>query len=107
MAVSLSSESRYLEGSFAGALFGMGFLVSIVGYVLYGAATMREGRLPVWYGAAFIVVGPQALLPTGEYAGVVVTGLVWLALGYALLSRRDDATSDRPRWARRTRRAVL
>lgn len=84
VAASLLTGGGYLEGPFAGAMFGIGFLVLMVGWVLYGVATLRARVLPRWCGVAFIVVGPQALLPTGEYTSVVVAGVIWSALGYAL-----------------------
>lgn len=81
---SLLSGGGYLEGPIEEALFGIGFLVMVVGYVIYGAATLRANLLPRWCGFAFGIAGLQALLPTGEYVGVVVFGALWLALGYAL-----------------------
>lgn len=95
VAASLLAGGGYLEGAFAGAAFGIGFLVLMVGWILYGAATLQAKALPRWCGVAFIVVGPQALLPTGDYAGVVVAGFLWMALGYALWTRRDAAAGPR------------
>lgn len=69
-------------------LHGVGFLVLIVGYILYGVASLRAGVVPRWAAVALIVVGP-ASLPT-EYSTAVL-GVVWLALGYALWSRGDVA----------------
>ncbi len=93
---SLLSGGGYLEGSFAGAMFGIGFLATMLGWILYGIATLRARLLPVWCGLAFIVVGPQALLPTGEYASVVAAGLVWLALSFALWTQREDTPRPQP-----------
>lgn len=93
---SLFAGGGYLEEPFAGAAFGTGFLVLMVGWIIFGAATLRAKVLSLWCGVAFIVVGPQGLLPTGDYAGVVVAGLVWMALGYALWTRREDAPRPRP-----------
>jgi len=73
-------------------LHGVGFLVLIVGYILYGAATLQARVLPRWCGVAFIVVGPLGLL-AGEYT-VVVFGLVWLALGYVLWSQSGQAAQS-------------
>lgn len=95
VASSLFTGGGYLEGPFAGAAFGVGFLVLVTGWITFGAATLRARVLPLWCGAAFIVVGPQGLLPTGDHAGVVVAGVVWLALGYALWTRREDTPLSR------------
>ena len=78
----------------------------LVGFVLYGAATLQARVLPRWCGIAFIVFLPVAIL-LGGYApilgGVASTfggyapiwiGLVWLALGYVLWSNRGTAAEQ-------------
>ncbi len=62
-------------------------LVQLIGLVLYGAATLQARVLPRWCGIGFIIALPLALLlgPLGN----VLFGLIWLALGYALWSRRE------------------
>lgn len=67
----------------------VGGLGSLVGFALYGAATLRAGLLPRWCGVALIVALP-ASIPLGEYASLLF-GLVWLALGYTLWLRRDSS----------------
>ena len=67
----------------------VGGLGSLVGFALYGAATLRAGVLPRWCGVALIVALP-ASIPLGEYASLLF-GLVWLALGYALWAQRNSA----------------
>jgi hypothetical protein len=62
-------------------------LVQLVGLVLYGAATLQARVLPRWCGIGFIVALPLALL-LGIF-GNVLFGVIWLALGYALWSRRE------------------
>ena len=66
-----------------------GVLGMVVGFALYGAATLRAGVLPRWCGAALIVAIPVSL-PLSVY-GTSLFGLVLLALGLALLPRRDAA----------------
>jgi len=66
-----------------------GGLGSLVGFVLYGAATLLAGVLPRWCGVAIIVALP-ASIPLGEYASLLF-GLIWLALGYTLWSQRDSS----------------
>ncbi len=90
--VSLLSEGGYLEGPLAATLFPIGFLVLVVGLVLYGAATLQARVLPRWCGIGFIIFGPTAFVPW-EYSEVL-PGLVLLALGYVLWSRRGTATEQ-------------
>src|SRR5215210_8193927 len=68
-----------LEIGLAGMLFG---------FVLLGVATLRARGLPRWCGVALIAVLPVFVI-LGDYGGGLVFGLVWLALGYALLAERD------------------
>ena len=70
----------------------VGGLGSLVGFALYGVATLRAGVLPSWCGVALIVALPAAM-PLGEYANVLF-GIVWLALGYTLWSQRDVSTGQ-------------
>ena len=63
----------------------VGLLVKLVGFVLYGVATLQAKVLPRWYGVALITLVPfsVALLVYGN----IWTGLVLLVLGYALWLR--------------------
>jgi hypothetical protein len=56
--------------------------------VLLGAATLRLEALPRWCGMALIVCLPLAIT-LGDYGGGMVLGLLWLMVGYALLSQHD------------------
>lgn len=69
-------------------LHAVGALLLIVGYILYGVATLRARMLPAWCGVAFIVVGPVTLFVLGNYSAIGF-GAAWLTLGYALWLRRD------------------
>jgi hypothetical protein len=71
----------------------IGVLAIMLGFVLYGAATLRAGILPRWCGVGFIV-GP-ALPIVIDPGGGALLGLLWVALGYALWSRRGEP-SERP-----------
>ena len=97
--VFLSTVSWLLAGAedgFFGTLFSLGvFLGWLVGFPLLGIATFRTGVLPRWCGLLLIVFFPVlfvllSLLPTG----VIWNGLVWLALGYALWTRRGMAAEQ-------------
>lgn len=68
-------------------LLVLGLLGMLFGFVLLGIATLREGVLPRWCGVALIFVLPVSAL-LGDFGGGLVFGLVWLALGYALLAAR-------------------
>jgi len=62
--------------------FQAGILLTSLGLVLMGIATLRTGVLPRWCG--FGLVALVIFLALGAYGGFVVAGLIWLALGYAL-----------------------
>lgn len=70
-----------------------GTLGMLVGFVLYGFATLQARVLPRWYGLALIVSMPVSL-PLAAY-GTVLFGLFLVVLGYVLWLRRD-ATTERP-----------
>jgi hypothetical protein len=84
----------------------LGFLVALVGLVLYGAATLQARVLPRWCGVGFIVGLPVwrgMSVVSAEYGGPlgatiggtlggVLFGLLWLALGYALWAQRGMPT---------------
>jgi len=69
----------------------VGLLAKLVGFVLYGVATLRAGVLPRWYGVALIVLVPVSvgLLLYGN----IWTGLVLMILGYALWLRREASVA--------------
>ena len=83
-------------------------LLYAVGSLIFGIATFREGILPR-AGALLAAVGPVWLfalfnLGFGDgqsffmvFVPIVVTGLGWIWLGYALLSqRKKSAAESRP-----------
>jgi hypothetical protein len=67
----------------------------LIGFVLYGVATLRARVLPLWVGVAIIVGLPVriAMFQVDPW-GLVVFGLLWLALGYVLWSRREAAAAQ-------------
>ena len=85
-----------LAGSTALAwlVFPVGVLAVLVGFVLYGAATLQARVLPRWCGVGLIVGLPVAIA-LGLYGGNILFGLLWLALGYVLWLRRG-ATAYQP-----------
>lgn len=73
--------------------FQAGILLTSVGLVLLGIATLRAGVLPRWCG--FGLVALVVFLALGAYGGFVVVGFIWLALGYALGSAESEAAGNR------------
>jgi hypothetical protein len=68
--------------------FQAGILLTSLGLLLMGIATMRAGVLPRWCGFGLIAL--VIFLALGAYGGFVVAGLIWLALGYALRSGKSE-----------------
>ena len=83
---------------------GLGLLGLVVGFVIYGVATLRAKVLPLWCGVAFIVTLLVALavgVLLGPFVSIfIVFGLSWLALGYALWARREALEVQQPRRVR-------
>jgi hypothetical protein len=86
----------YLAGSSALAWisYPWGTVVMLVGFVAYGAATLRARVLPLWYGLALAVSVPLSL-PLAAY-GTALFGLIMGVLGYALWWRKDASTESKP-----------
>ena len=68
--------------------FMAGILFTSLGLVLMGIATLRAGVLPRWCGFGLIALVVFSAL--GAFGGFVVVGLIWLALGYALGSKKGE-----------------
>jgi hypothetical protein len=87
-----SAVASLATGSLAfGFLYTFGVLVLLVGLALLPVAAYRAAVLP-WWGT--LLVAALAAIIFGEI-GVVLVGLVWIALGYVLWSERG-ATAERP-----------
>ena len=72
----------------------------MLGFVLYGVATLWARVLPPWVGIAFIVGLPLrfAMFPIDPW-GLTLFGLLWVALGYVLWSRREAVSEQTARVA--------
>jgi hypothetical protein len=69
--------------------FGLGALGWLVGFVLFGIATYRARVLPRWAGL-LLVAYPLIIIAAFPVEGpLILFGLLWLALAYALWTRRD------------------
>jgi hypothetical protein len=73
----------------------VGLLAKLVGFVLYGAATVQGRVLARWYGVLLIIVMPVFLL-LGAY-GNIWLGLVLMVLGYGLWMQRGTSVERAPR----------
>jgi hypothetical protein len=75
-----------------------GSLAVVVGLALYGAATLQARVLARWCGWALIVVPPIASLLNSKvfYGSIALFGVLWVALGYVLWSRRGAPSRQRP-----------
>jgi hypothetical protein len=71
-----------------------GTLGMLLGFVVYGSATLRAGVLPRWYGLTLILSLPVSL-PLAMY-GTALFGLILAVLGLALWSR-NSVTTEQPR----------
>jgi hypothetical protein len=97
----LGTITHLLSGSEAPEwlVFPVGIGLMIVGLVLYGVATLQARVLPRWCGMAFIVVPPLVIVLeiSLEGYGEILFGLLWLALGYVLWSRRGTTAEQTSR----------
>jgi hypothetical protein len=77
-------------------LFILGFVGTLVGFVLLGTATLRARVLPRWCGIVLLVavLGIPVYFALGSYGGAILYGLVWLALGYGLWSERGASVEQ-------------
>ena len=85
----------------------VGTLGLLVGFVLYGGATLQARLLPRWCAMAFMVALPAAIalvwirpvfgLGEGTSTTSILFGLAWLALGYALWSQRRESVEGTAR----------
>jgi len=66
----------------------------LIGYVLYGVATLQARVLPRWCGVGFIV-GLPASIVLEEFLGGLLFGFLWLALGYVLWNH-SGTSAERP-----------
>ena len=70
-----------------------GFASMVVGFWLYGVATLRARVLPRWCGLGLIIIPPITLV-LGDNYGSALLGLLWLALGYVLWSWKGTAAAQ-------------
>jgi len=75
-----------------------GSLAVVAGLALYGAATLQARVLARWCGWALIVVPPIASLLNSKvfYGSIALFGVLWVALGYVLWSRRGAPSRQGP-----------
>jgi hypothetical protein len=89
-----SAAASLATGSLAlSFLYNAGAFVLLVGLALLSVATYRAAILPHW--SAYLVAA-LAVTVFGEI-GMVLVGVVWIALGYVLWSERDATTGQSSR----------
>jgi hypothetical protein len=67
----------------------------MLGMVLYGVATLLARVLSLWVGVAIMVALPLRIaLVVIDPWGLTLFGLLWVAVGYVLWSRRKAATEQ-------------
>ena len=94
LAFGLGLEIAVLE-----MLFIVPFFLLAIGFIVYGVATLLARVFPRWVGVLFIAIPVTMLASTmvfiflEAYAGVGY-GLILLALGYALWSKSEEATTE-------------
>lgn len=71
-----------------GLLFVTGGLITVVALAVFTVSIIGSGVLPKWMGAT-ILFGTLALQVAGQQGGIYVFGVAWIAVGSALLTRRD------------------
>jgi hypothetical protein len=81
--VFLPLESRVLLW----LVYPVGYLVQLVGFVLYGTATLQARVLPRWCGLG-LIFGPLVAFVWDVYGGILF-GVLWVVLGFMLWTRRD------------------
>jgi hypothetical protein len=69
-------------------VYPVGYLIQLVGLVLYGTATLRARVLPPWCGLGFIF-GPLVAFVWAVYGGIVF-GVLWMVLGSMLWTRKNS-----------------
>jgi hypothetical protein len=74
----------------------VGLLVLIVGFVLYGAASLQARVLPRWYSVLLIVFVPVSVVLGFVRLGDIWLGAVLLVLGFVLWQQGEALTEQRP-----------
>lgn len=79
-----------LGEAFLSSVFVSGMLGWLVGFPLLGVATLRAKVLPRWCGVLLLAYVPLVVFLLSSYGwGGIALGLLWVALGYALVSERS------------------
>ena len=89
----------FLGGTDLPTLVRVGLWGLLVGFVLYGVATLQAGVLPRWCGIAFIVALPVTVALAvvsllGPVLPIVLFGLIWLTLSHALWTQSRSPTQQ-------------
>lgn len=87
---------QHQPGNAGALLASIGYLLLIVGFLPLGIATLRARALPAWAGL-LLSIGGVVMFLLIPFAGDVfpkllwlVPGIIWLALSYAIWTRRSE-----------------
>jgi hypothetical protein len=67
------------------ALFALGFLLAIVGYLLFGVASLRAAMLPRWSAPLPLLGAIGAIVLQDKHGAGILMGVVWALLGFVLV----------------------
>lgn len=92
----VSAAATAVAGQDALGLFiFIGVLLALVGVILFGIGIIRARVLPRWVGAALLLGLPVTVAVDGP-GGAILLGIAWIAIGYALGSKREDESMTSP-----------
>lgn len=77
----------------------VGWVILVVGFVLFGIASLQAGALPRWYAVLLIVFAPISWVLGAAY-GLIWAGVILLVLGFVLYRRSEageTSVEDSPR----------
>lgn len=87
-----------LEGNDFSVFSILALMLSFVGFLLLGYATMEARVLPRWCGVPFFLGVPFAPFLTPAFEGIggpeIILGVVWALVGYGLFSSGDAPTQQ-------------
>lgn len=66
-------------------VFALGFLLAIVGYLLFGLASLRAAMLPRWSAPLPLLGAIGAIVLQDKHGAGILMGVVWALLGLVLV----------------------
>ncbi len=84
-------------------LFALGFLLAIVGYLLFGVASLRAAMLPRWSAPLPLLGAIGAIVLQDKHGAGILMGVVWALLGFVLVRGAREPRAARSAVAGRRR----